>query len=300
MQVINTVAAFLVLIAIGWFVAKRKWVNDDFAKGVAKVLFNIMLPSLIIISMQYEFTPEILVTSGALILVAFAVVLVGLLIGWLFSVITGVKTYLKRIITSVMGFSNFSFMGYPVAYAVYGAEGLFYAVIFSLPFFVLAQSVGNIILNEKGKFGLKKLLNPPIIAVLTGFALFVLSIELPSGIYITLELVGRSTVPLAMLLAGLLLAGAPLKAMFGEWRYFAVSALRLVLYPLLLFVVLRLLGFEGMMLGVPVIITMMPAAVKIIVSAANFDGDAVAAAQIIMVSTILSVITVPLMVWFLL
>jgi len=300
MHVVNTVTAFVVLIAVGWFAAKRGFADQNFAKGLSKILFNITLPSMIITSMQFEFTPEILMKSGALILAGLTIILVGFLIGWLFSLTTNTKSYFKRIIISVMGIPNFSFMGYPIAMAVYGAEGLFYAVIFSLPFFVVANSFGTLILNEKEKFGFRKLINAPTAAVLIGFTLFLFSVQLPEIIGLTLEYVGQPTIPMAMILAGILLATAPLKTMFKEWRYFAVSAIRLVLFPLVVYIVLSAIGFDGMLLGVPVIITMMPAAVKIIIFAANFDGDATTAAQITMVSTLLSVITIPLIVFFLL
>jgi len=299
MPLINTVTAFLALMIVGYLAVKRGMVDDDFAKKLSKLLFNVLMPCFVITSMQYEFTPEILLQSVWLLLISATMTAVGFAIGWLFCKLTRIDGYFKRIITSAMAFPNFSFMGFPVAYAVFGELGLFYAVIISIPLLMTAQSVGNVILNPNGNFGWKKVLNPPFIAALLGFTLFVSPIELPGAIYTSLELIGRPTIPISMILVGLLLANAPLKSIFREWRYFAVTAMRLILFPLLVFFVLRAFGFEGVMLGVPVIIAMMPAAAKIIVAAANFGGDTVKAAQITMVTTLLSVLTIPIMVWIL-
>lgn len=298
-QVINTIIALLVIMAVGWFAGKSGMASGDIPKSIARLLFNVTLPCTIIVSMQFEVAPDFLIKCGHLIMISTAVTILGMGVGWLFSIVFGVRTYFKRIMICAMGFSNFSFMGYPVVEAVYGPEGLMYAAVFTLPCFILVQSLGNAILSNDGKFSLKKLINPPTVAVFIGFALFLATVRLPDVVHKSLSLLGALTTPMSMILVGILIRRAPFGRVFHEWRYFVLSALRLIILPLVVYTILSAIGWQGIMLGIPVLITMMPVAANIIISVANFDGDTDAAANLTMISTFFSLITIPLMIYFL-
>ena len=107
---------------------------------------------------------------------------------------------------------------------------------------------------------------------------------------------GLLTTPLSMLLVGSLLATMPVKSVFVNWRAYVVSLLRLLLFPLVVWVVLESLRLPEMLVGIPTVIAAMPAAVNSAVLAEQYDGNAALASQIVFLSTLLAVLSIPLVV----
>ena len=105
---------------------------------------------------------------------------------------------------------------------------------------------------------------------------------------------GDLTTPLAMILAGLLLAQADLKQIFRAPKVYILSGIRLLGLPFLFMGILYLCGARGIRLSIPVLITAMPVAANLAMMAEKFERDAYLSAQIVFLSTLLSVITIPI------
>ncbi|WP_026479010.1 AEC family transporter [Alkaliphilus transvaalensis] len=299
--VFNQIAILSLMIIIGYGIKKFDVLNDQLNKGISGLVLKVTLPAMIIKSMQFEFSREVLMTSFKMILLSLLVH--GLAIGISYIVY---KYYKKDgpegdVIQFILVFSNVGYMGYPVIYAIYGDMGVFYAALFNIPFNVLLWTIGVSIMTRNSRREkedvnyLKLIFNPGIIAVVLGFGMFLLSIKIPYVIYETLHSVGEMTVPLSMLVIGAMLGEMPLKEVFNEKRLISVSIIRLLAIPLIAMLILWGMGFRGILLGVPVVIAGMPAAANTAVFATIYDTAPHFASKAVFVTTLLSMITIPLL-----
>jgi predicted permease len=133
------------------------------------------------------------------------------------------------------------------------------------------------------------------VAAIVGLALFFGGVTLPTLVARPLTIIGDLTTPLSMAIIGAILSRMRLKSMVGNPRIYATSAYRLVVFPLLVYAVLFSLGFRGRLLAMPVVIAAMPAAANSAILAKAYGGDAETASSLIFVTTLASLVTIPLL-----
>ena len=114
-----------------------------------------------------------------------------------------------------------------------------------------------------------------------------------------MQLLGDTTTPLAMVLIGANLAATRLGSLFGNRRLWTTSAFRLALLPALVYLLAKAAGLQGLELSVPVLIAAMPVAANSSILATVYDGDADTASALVFLSTVLSLISIPLVGTFL-
>lgn len=293
--IINQVITLLFLIVAGYIIRKLGILNHELNKGLSDLLLNVTLPFSIVTSFNFSFSRTLLANGTIVLLISIAI--------HLFAIFISKLLYLKyapatnRVLRAATVFSNCSFMGFPILEAVYGSQGVFYGSFYVLIFQILLWTAGIVIFT--GTWNSKtwrQVLNPAVIAVITGFTLFVFSIKLPDPLFNALAMVGSMTTPISMLIIGSLLAEIEFSQVFSEFSIFYATLVRLVLQPLLAVACLTLLGVKGITLGVPVLATAMPAAALIAVFAEKHGADAVLASRAVFLSTILSIITIPAMI----
>lgn len=298
MAIFQQVLILFLLIVVGYAASKFHLVGGSFPKHLSAFLFHITLPCSIVSAMRFSFAPSMLLQSGALIAIGAAVTAVSYGAGLLAARVLRIRGSFRNVAVFAITFSNFSFMGYPVAQAFFGDEGLFLAAVYSVPVYVFMQSLGMALIESEGEkrgFRLSYIFNPPMVGVLVGFFLFLVQWRLPYPIEQTIDLLGSVTTPMAMVLVGLVLTGEPLRYAFSNWKYYCIAAVRLVVLPLLVFAILRLLGFSGTTAMLPAVITMMPVAANIVVVSAAYGKDVTSSARIVLLTTLLSVATIPAM-----
>jgi malate permease and related proteins len=299
-MVLQQVFVIFLLIVIGAFVKRLKVVTDDVIREVGSLVLNVTLPAFLITSMNMEFSPSVLKSSAIFIVISLSVYVFGILMvkpaTWLLKVDGKAMDVYEYIIL----FSNFGYMGYPVIDLIYGSQGVFYAAIYNLPFSFLVWTHGVHVLkrhtDSAGVNSKKFHINASLVAIVTGFILFLLSVELPAPIFDALTLVGSMTTPLSMMFIGFILADSDFKQLTMDWKVYAFSILRLLIMPICVYLVLMTMGFEGLLLGVPVVISAMPAAANSAVIAAQYGSDYQLASRAIFISTLLSIATIPLFV----
>ena len=203
-------------------------------------------------------------------------------------------------------FGNIGFMGFPVITAIFGAKALVYAVIMNIVFNLLVFSYGIKLITDgqenAGSFTWRKLINMPLISSALTLVLFFLHIKLPAVVNTALFTMGDATTPMAMLILGCTIAEMPLRELFDEWRVYVFTAIKLLLMPVLVFLLLHLLpGFDaGSLLGkVLVVLSSVPVATNATMLSIEYGGNNKLVAQGIFFSTIFSVLTIPLLVFIL-
>ena len=285
--------------AVGFVLGKMTLLDRASVRGLSNLVIKVALPSLILVSLQREFSHDLLGDALVTLAAAAAYYIGAAALGYL--AVRALRTPRKQVGALVfsLAFSNAGFVGFPVIISILGPDALFLAAVHNVLFNLLAFSVGIVIVSgtggEKFRFPVAKLFNINVLAAIAGFILFVLSIRLPPVIRQPLELLGNTTTPLAMLVVGAILSHVPAKAVVGDWRLYAVSAVRLLALPALAGVICLAAGASPQLLGITVIVAGMPAASNTTLIAELYGGDTETASSIVFLSTLFSVVTIPLM-----
>ena len=294
--VFNQVLILFLIMFVGFIAKKTGIINDAVSKKLSELLLKITNPLLVLSAFQMDFSPDIM--NNVLLVFIFAVVanLVSILLGQVLFVRQ--KNEIKKIMKFTAVYSNCGFMGFPVLESLFGRTGILYGSIYVAVFNIFLWTNGMAIFSSSEKLNrdsIKKIvLNPGIITVLIGIVLFMLSIRLPGPVAEAVDLVGSMTIPLSMLIVGATVAGSRFKELFRGWDIYYITAVRLVLMPLIAFAALKILGFPEMLMTICVLLIAMPAAATTTIFAELYDSDSVFASRVVVFTTLASV-TLPLM-----
>ena len=192
--------------------------------------------------------------------------------------------------------SNSSFIGLPVADELYGDMGVLYTSIFQIPVRFTMWTAGLALFTDVDKkSAFKKLAKHPcIIAIFVGFFLMILPLSVPAILADTINSISKCTTPLSMFVIGAILADADIKTMFSkDVLYFTFW--RLLGLPLLVWIILIPFHLDKLLVSVCVIMSGMPAGSTTSILADQYGGDSMFASQMTFVSTLLSIVTIPVL-----
>ncbi len=302
-SIIGTRMLMLFAIMMIGFIANKAGIIDEYAnKKFSSLVVNITAPAMILASSEGAASlgskkDALLVLLVAVSMYAF-LGLMSLTVRRLFRIPAGEEGVYRFMIV----FGNNAFMGFPVVQAIFGDNALFYAAIFNIPNNILAYSYGVYLLTkhrgEGGNFRWQNMVNPGVVSAVLTLLLFLLGLSLPSFAITTLDCVGNITTPLAMIVIGASLANVPLKSVLKDVKIYLFSLYKMILLPALIWSVARLLIKNPVVLGVLVIISAMPCATIAVMLSTEYGGDAKTASRYVFVSTVLSVITIPIVAYF--
>jgi len=292
----------LVLVMAVGFVIRRLKLIDDVANGyLTKLLLRVTLPATLLSAISGS-TLEVPLGSVfflfAIIALSFVVMAVP---SWLFPFAFRTKRNERGAFIAMGLFGNVNFMGIPLANAFFGPDGMFYAILYNIVFNLLIFSLGmKLIGGERAKLSAKFFLSPVMIAAVTSVTLFLLDIQLPYVAASGLRLVGGVTTPIAMMLLGSILGAMNFKEMFRGWRVYAVTAVRLIVAPVLVFLVFLPFSLSPLLLPVILVMSASPMAISTATFTIHYDTHQELVGKGIFISTLLSVLTMPLLLSFLL
>lgn len=297
------------IIIIGYIAAKANVLNSTVKQSLTKIILNISLPCTILSSVMNADKLPRLDQIGRMILVAFLCYGLYLVIAKVGSRILGFKGRDRGVIEFATIFSNVGFIGYPVTYAVFGPESVFYTTIFNIPFNVYCYSVGVLLLQDRDNVKkekvsffarLKGMLTPTMVASLLVLLMALFGIQGPKEIGQTCELVGGMTTPGALLIIGSALASMKFKEMLTNVRVYLFAIISIVITPLLTYFVFRpLAGNDALLLGEAVIIAAMPVATSGTMLCIEYGNNEKLMAQVTFITTVLSIVSIPLIATFL-
>lgn len=294
MSVINEVLVLFIIMAVGCYARRRGLIDTAFNSGLAELVLNVTLPLMILSSFSISIDRSMLgIAAQIFFFSVFFHLGAFLLSGVLFR---GYSGDVRNVLRFTAVFSNCAFMGYPILQSVYGKTGVLYGSIFTVPFIISLWTIGVhlFLRNEADGAWRKVFFNPGILAVAAGVLMFVFSWHLPVPVARACDLLGGATTPLSMVLIGSLLGGMRAREWLGGWAVYYAAFCRLVVLPLLAMGVLLLLGVHGTVLGICVISLAMPVAANTAPFAEKYGSDGPFASRCVFVSTLLSVITIPL------
>ena len=295
--VLESVVTLFLIMVVG-YVARSFGVLDlNATKKLSGFLVYITNPLLIVISFQRGFSKERLSI--------FLAVLVASVIIHLGSTVVALLLFRKnsakeaKVYRFSTVFSNCGFMGYPILVAVFGEEGLFYGACYVMFFTVYMWTFGVFLLSQRkdGKAFRKAIFNPGTLAALAGFLLFVLNIRLPGVVTNTMSDIANLTFPLSMIIIGSMMKNVPLKKLFFSLDVYLYSLVKLIIIPFLVLMFCMIFNVDKGMTYICVIMSAMPAAAKAAIMSEIYKADTALAVSCVEVSTVLSVVTVPLLLY---
>ena len=290
---------FFIMI-MGMVLRKTNILDKKSTSTLSAMLVNITNPFLVICAFQKDYDP-VLVKNGFLILGLSVIMhtLTAVIGSFAFKL---EKTRSKeKIYSFAMIFANCGFLGYPVLQALLGSDelGLFYGVFFTLFFNIFCWTYGVILMNDgKGldakTLSKKILLNPSFISAILGIVFFMLQIKIPGYISEGMNYIGNMTFPFSMIIVGSLFCELDIKSVFKDKMLYWYLALKLVIFPTAMIFACKLVGLSPMFAYILITMCCMPAASNTAIMADYYNADKSLAAKSVSISTLFSVITIPL------
>lgn len=284
---------------IGYLACKKGKFDDIFSKKISWLVVEVANNAMIIsaaINSDGSIEGKDFITTLILAICVYAV-LMG--VAAFLPLVCKVSVREKGIYQLAIVFNNIGFMGYPIISAVYGTSALLYAVLFSITFNILIYTYGirkiqssrqDLETEEsKGSF-----LNAGVLCGFLALFLYMAQIPMPQFIKTTASGLSNLTSPLSMMVIGISLCKIPLRKLFSDMKLLIYSLVKLLIIPIVgMFVINRIVDNE-MLCHVCMIILATPAASMVVMLAEQYDGNEELAARIVALSTLLSVVTIPI------
>ena len=291
------VIVLFLLIGVGTLAVKTGVLKLEHKQPLSNLLVNIVVPAMIVNSYQMEFSLEILRN----LLAAFGLSILTIALGTVLTMALTARRKNSRtaIFRFASIFSNAAYMGFPLISALFGSEGLLYASAYVTVFNVLLWTLGYSMVSGSSdpKAVVKSLAHTPAIyAVLIGLAIYLLQIPIPALLAQPISLLGAMNTPLSMLITGMLIAAGDLKSIVCSRPIWKLAAVRMLVIPALCLGAFALLGLFrfGMAAQVVLLLECCPAAAITSVFAVQFGHDEQFAAGCVVLTTLLSILTLPL------
>ena len=297
-KMVDVQTVLFIYMAVGFGCRKAGIFNDVARDKLTDFVVFVTLPCMIFESFNMAFSLESLKQGALALLIAVGMSCVALLLG---KVLYNRFPYEEKSILQYGTLvSNSGFAGLPVVSGAYGDEGLFLGSLFIIPTRILMWSAGiSLFTRADAKQAVKKvLLNPGIIAVEVGLVRMLFQIPLPHFVDTAVDNLGGCTSPMAMALVGAILVDVPLKTVF-DLKSFYLVAVRQFLLPGICLAALRLLHVDPLTIGGSVVITGMPIGSTTAILAQKYVADAKFASKCVFISTLTSLVTVPILTLFL-
>lgn len=298
-----------IIAAIGTLAVRFKILNDDAKNVIEKIVFYITLPLLIITKLSLlEISEQILANGLQVIIFTYAILFIQIGIGKITSHWFQLSKSQRTIHFMHTFLGNIVFLGFPLLDALYpGGEAILYAALYQLVMNTVLWTYGiNQLAPSDKKPGfqsLKKLLNPNTIALLIGLLFMVLNLKLPEVLQTSLGGLGKATLPLAMIYIGILLAKTKLNEIIRKWDVLFLSLNKMIIIPIIIMFLLKILllytplYLNSIATAVLVLEASMPCMTILVILARRYGADDQKAMEYFVVSTILSVLTLPLMIF---
>ncbi len=305
----QAVLMVLVLIAVGYLVARLNWANDNVQAFLPKFITNVTLPATVVSNIAGSLSRDDLPQAASYLLAAVIAMGIAFALGYVVAKAARIDKARHGVFSVIFSLSNAGFMGLPVAMAIFGDEGMIFAIFYFVANAAFMNSIGYLGIERDGslmaggsakrkKGGIfKQVLTPPLIAVVLSFVLVLLDAttdKWPEFLSSSVGMLGNVTSPLALVFVGMALHSAGLSCIKRIDKPLSIALMgRFIISPLIMWLVALLFGFSPYATGVLVVQTGLPAMVATTIFAKSSGADMDLAARGVVVSTLLSFISIP-------
>ncbi|MCR5680383.1 MAG: AEC family transporter [Prevotella sp.] len=295
----------LAIVVVGFLAGKLGYMGGTFDKRLSRLVIDITCPALILSSAMTGVLPD---RRFILPLLAISVVTYVVLTGaalWLPRYLTRRKTD-EGVVGFALMFGNVGFMGYPVVASIFGREAVFYAAVLNVVNTFAVFTVGTMLVTGRNqvdgpRFQKKVLYSTPMLSAYLTMLIVALEIDrIPAFISQPLTMIGNITVPAALLIIGSSMSHLPLRAMLGNATVYATTLMRLAVLPLAVHFLFTALGFSPFVVGINTVVIAMPVATYGTILCLRYGRDTTLITEVTFITTLLSMVSIPLLVMLLL
>ena len=287
----------LAIVIVGYVAGKLKYMGGDFDRRLSNIIIDITCPALILSSTMGGKLPNrslILPLLGiSLLTYVLLTIAAWTLPRWLTK-----KSEDRGTVGFALMFGNVGFIGYPIVGAIFGHEAVFYAAILNVVNTLSVFTAGVMLVNgerQRMAFQSKILVSTPMISAYLAILIVALGIDnIPSVISQPITMIGGITVPGALLIIGSSMSRLSWRMMLGSGVVYVTTAFRLLILPLLLYVIFRTMGFDSLVVNINTLVIAMPVATYGTILCLRYGRDTALITEITFISTLLSVLTIPL------
>ena len=299
--VVTSVVTLFILVFVGFFIGKRGSIHKESIPDFSALVLNVTMPVTVFCSIAEQDSLKLAGEIWKVMLIAFVYHIGAMLLGMLAIKILHIPDRESGIWIFNFMFSNNGFMGLPLALAIFGSTGLFLMAMANVVSNLLIFSIGLKFVTRhypvKEKISLKKMLvNNINIAVVIGFIFFFAQIPLPDVVADLLDYISEITAGLSMLVVGLSLSRMDVKDVFKNKKIFILTAFRLLVIPFLVIAVFRILPFEvSEEVYLTILLTAaLPSASAQTMLAEQYHTNTSDASRAVFLTTLFSVVTIPI------
>lgn len=297
MLLLQQMLVLFIYMMLGFFLARKGVLDERAGKTFSWMVVNVANPALIIlptINKETTLSPEQIWEALKLAVIMYVALIVIAKVITMF-----MRTSMeKNLYQMMMIFNNIAFMGFPIVAAAYGPDALLYSALFTLPFCMLIYTYGIVLITANGekqeKLKLRSIFNIGVIAVIFALAMLFVKPDMPEFVITATKGVSNLTGPLSMMVIGISLAGMKLKDVFCDKTLWLFSFVKLLVIPIIgTLIVIQLLD-NDLLCHVCMVMLGTPVASMVVMLAQTYDADSELMSRGVALTTILSVITIPM------
>lgn len=296
MLLLQQMIVLFIYMIIGYGAAKKSIFDEGFSKKISWLVVNVANPAMVLSSVvngEGSIRGKDLMLTARIAVVMFGVLL---LTARIVPIIFRVEKEDKNIYKVLTVFNNIGFMGYPVIAAAYGNEALLYAAVFCMVFNILIYSYGTQTIQGTAGKGIqwKKMFNVGVISCVAAVVLYLGNIPVPQFVKSAVSGLSSLTGPLSMMVIGISLSGIRLRELVMDIRLLLYSLVKLVVMPVAGMMIINSFVDNEMLCGVCMIMLATPAASMVVMLAQQYGKNSELASKGVALTTVLSVVTIPL------
>lgn len=298
--ILSKLIQFFLVLLLGYGLARGKLLPEQSLQTLSQLVTKVFLPAFTFCSM-YNGNSRKQLADGVPIMFITLFFYLGLAaLFFLLARAVGLRGERRRIFQALFIFGNTGFVGFPIIQSLYGGEGTIYIALFSIVDQLILWSYGIWLCSTRGggKFRMKNLLNPCIIAILASMAFLLADIHIPQILLDTAASVGNANTGVCMLYLGALLYYSDLRSVLRERELYIGIAVKMLALPFCFRALVGGFVPNEVMRGTLVILSALPTMTVIPILAKNGSGEGEYAAGVTMVTLLASLITLPIVAYF--
>ncbi|MDD5944988.1 MAG: AEC family transporter [Clostridia bacterium] len=292
------ITIFLLMIP-GFIFGKKNIITEEQSKGMSKFLMSVVLPLLIINSMQIDFEKRYMTAIIKILFSTFSVFCLTCVLAYCLRKILKMEKNYTCLIAFCLFFANTGGIGLPIINTIFGKEAVFYAGLVEVAVDILIFTVGIVFIQlsgENGRDGIriepKKILSPGFIGIVIGLALFFCNIKLPFIITNTFDKIGGASLPIAMFIIGYSLGKIKMNTLFADVRIYIITVAKMAVVPILTYIIcVFIFRMSYEMSGVMTILMAMPTGSAAVIFSQEYNADYMFASKCVVLTTAASLIT---------
>ncbi|MBC2581001.1 AEC family transporter [Clostridium sp. DJ247] len=305
---LGSVLSIVIMILFGYVLTYRGWFDEKSSKVFSRLVCNLALPCLMISNLTENFNKEKLSHLGKGLIIPFVSMAICYIVSIVVSKVIKVKKGRIGTFKSMFFVSNSIFIGLPINMALFGENSIPYVLLYYIANTTLFWTIGSYGISKDGdtnpdnlfsKDTLMRIISPPLMGFLAGIVLILLNIHLPKFILDTCRYFGNLTTPISMIFIGITIYSVDIKKLTLTIDMIAILLGRFFVSPILILVIAQFVEVPLLMKKVFVIQASMPVMTNTAIVAKNSNADYEYATIMTVITTICSLVFVPIYMWLL-